>query len=127
MAIDLMGSNTYFGTHSKFKVWNGGEYSKEQKDGAIDQAKRDLSREFGRPMREDEPPYRYGDRARDEFAVYEQALHILRLGGVAFGKSSAVPPLDAGETVPELAGNEMISPAAMRWLGQGLGVRMVRG
>jgi len=125
MAINLDGANTYFKSHVKAKVWL--EYSIPQRTNAIEQAKRDLSQELGRPMDENLSPYQYGDRRRDDFVVYEQAIYILKQNGIVEGEGSAVPPLDAGEVQPEVISNEKFAPAALRWLGQAMGVVMGRG
>ena len=73
--INLANANAYFEgrTVGKFRK----EYSGEQKEAAITQARRDLARAIGRPMRDDEPPYEEGQKRRDEYAVYEQALYSL--------------------------------------------------
>ena len=118
MAINLMGANEYFRVHAKSEIW--GEYSQAQREGAIENAKQDLSGELGRPMNEDEPPYKHGDRVREDRAVYEQALFILEQIGIVRGKSSPVPSLTAVTDEPETRVSRTHgkwAPKALRWLG----------
>lgn len=92
MSITVERASQYFRTRTAGASWN--EYSTEQKELAIAQARRDLSKALGRPMRDDEPEYREGDRTRDEYAVYEQALFtMLRDMNPKIG-SGIVPSLD---------------------------------
>ena len=67
--ICLQNANAYLKSRTLWDAWD--EYSSDQKEMAITQARRDLSRALGRPMADDEPPYQEGDRRRDEYAVYE--------------------------------------------------------
>ena len=75
MNITVERASQYFKTRTAGASWS--EYSTEQKEVAIAQARRDLAKALGRAMRDDEPEYREGDRTRDEYAVYEQALFSL--------------------------------------------------
>jgi len=116
--IEVNRANAYFKGHVKGVVW--AEYSPDQKVGAIEQAKRELSRNFKRAMRDDEPEYQPGESLRDEFAVYEQALHTLEQVGIVRGTTGNVQDLtgranDAGATAPKT--QMEVSPAALRWLG----------
>jgi len=116
--ISTSNANAYFSGHALARAW--GEYSGEQKDAAILQAKRELSSELGRPMAEDEPPYKFGDRTRDEFAVYEQAAFILLRSCHPEGSGDATPVLDAENAktlVPDSFGGRW-SKDAIRWLGR---------
>ena len=125
--IDISGAGGYFKSHAKATVWP--QYSVEEQTGAIEQAKRDLSRELGRAMKEDEPPYQYGEQQRDEYAVYEQALHALEQIGVGNGRGSDVPALkgsseaqpDKTQTPPKFC------KEAKSWLGIRAGVLAIRG
>ena len=128
MAIDIRGAGEYFRGHAKSTLWP--QYGAEQQAGAVAQAKRDLSRELGRPMDEDEPPYRNGERKRDEYAVYEQALHALEQVGVGNGGGSDVPALTGGGDAEQGGAAKSaakFSPEAKRWLGMRAGVLTVRG
>lgn len=133
MAINLDGANGYFApeNHSKAAVWM--RYSVVQRTGAIAEAKRDLSRALKRALDENEPPFKPGDRRREEFAVYEQALWRLE------GSVQADP--DTGDIIATLRGRQEtddvaqgrdrsfagIAHAAMLWLGWDGNVRLVRG
>lgn len=125
MAIDITGAGTYFAGHSKAPLWS--QYSHTQKAGAIEQAKRELSRELGRKIKEDEPPYTFGDPRRDEYAVYEQAIHLLGQAGKASTGSGAVPTLKGGSEIPERQSRAKFSEDCLRWLGIRIGVAMIRG
>lgn len=128
--IDLKGAAAYFKTHTRKREWE--EYATEQKECALEQAKRDLSRALGRAMREDEPPYGFGDRTRDEFAVYEQALFSLLRDvqplGVSGGDIPAPSSEDAQDTAYSLAkGKGKWSEEALAWLGATGRVQTVMG
>jgi len=118
MAINLIGANKYFKVHAKSKIWK--EFSEEQKTGGIENAKQHLSRELRRAMKEDEPPYEYGDERRDEYAVYEQALFILTQIGIVDGSTESVQSLAPTADEPEVRVSKTHgkwSPEALRWLG----------
>lgn len=116
--ITVANANAYFGAHSYCEAWN--EYSGTQKELAITQARRDLARVVGRPMRDDEPPYQEGDKKRDEYAVYEQALYTLLSGVQPKGGGSAVPSLEPDERKPKgktlSTGSDKWSIEALSWL-----------
>ena len=120
--INLENANNYFQTRTVWADWS--EYSTEQQTAAIAQAKRDLSRALGRPMQEDEPPYKDGDRTRDEYAVYEQALHALLMDTHPRGiEGDDVPAVDAPETetdprrIAAGPGYGKFSKEALLWIG----------
>lgn len=120
--IDLENATNYFKTRTVWGDWS--EYSAEQQTAAIEQAKRDLSRALGRPMKEDEPPYKAGDRTRDEFACYEQAFYTLQKETLPRKKNGAiVPPVNpTDESYPDWkekncgAGYGKFSRDALVWL-----------
>ena len=129
MAINIDNADAYFATRTVVAAW--GEYSAEQRKAAIEQAKRDLSRALGRPMREDEPQYRYGDETRDEYAVYEQAVFTLLRDAEPKGNGSDIPSLDPDEkadarTVMRTGGGKW-SEEALAWLGASGRVQTVLG
>ena len=134
MAIDFTGAQSYFAgaNHPKASVWAA--FSQQQRQGAVEGAKRILSRELGRALREDEPPYEYGDRKREEFAAYEQALYMLEIGAVADGATDAPIAVLTGRGDTADAGQEAasryaphLSAAALRWLGTVMGAAVLRG
>ncbi len=113
-------ANDYFKTTTFWSTWD--EYSFEQKTAAVEMAKREFARALGRPLNENEPTYQLGDKTREEYAAYEQALYALlrdaQPNGVA---GSAVPSLDQEDQrapAHTLAGaSGQWSPRALSWLG----------
>lgn len=120
MGIDAKGASAYFKETTFSAKW--AEYSDDQKKSAIEMAKRELSRALGRPVREDEPEYAYGDVCREEYAVYEQALYTLLRDVQPSGGGSAVPSLDQDDQrspAYTMAGSRgQWAPRALSWLGQ---------
>lgn len=116
--ISLTNANAYFESRTVGKFWD--EYSGEQKEMAIAQARRDLARAIGRPMKDDESPYIEGERRRDEYAVYEQALYTLLRDANPEGGGSAVPSLNGDEVRQKNAtlavGGGKWSIEALSWL-----------
>lgn len=116
--INVANANAYFSSRTVGKFW--GEYSGEQKEAAITQARRDLARAIGRPMKDDEPPYTEGDKKRDEYAVYEQALFSLLRDVNPEGSGDSVPSLNGDETRTKLmsmsVGGGKWSIEALAWL-----------
>ena len=111
------------------KVWK--ECDAEQRTNAIEYAKRELSRALGRPLRDDEPQYKYGDRVRDEYAAYEQALYALlrdsqpKVAGVVMPSAE---PDEAQPTAHTMAnGKDHFAAEALRWLGGSVRVETVLG
>ena len=97
--ICLQNANAYLKSRTLWDAWD--EYSSDQKEMAITQARRDLSRALGRPMNDDEPPYQEGDKRRDEYAVYEQAIYTLLMNAQPKGGGSMTPSLSPDETKPK--------------------------
>lgn len=121
MNITIARANEYFSRHVSCEAWN--EYSSEQKEAALAQARRDLSRALGRAIRDDEPPYAEGDRTRDEYAVYEQAVYtLLREVNPRGVTDSPVPSLNQTE-IPaagksRMSGYGKYAPEALSWLAR---------
>lgn len=120
--ICLQNANAYFNGRTIGDSWN--EYSGEQKEMAIQQARRDLSRALGRAMNDDEPPYQEGDTRRDEYAVYEQAAYSLFRTALPKGGGSATPSLEPQEAKPKATslgtGSGKWSVEALAWLADKL-------
>ncbi len=116
--INVANANAYFAGRTIGKFW--AEYSGEQKEAAIAQARRDLARAVGRPMRDDEPPYAEGDKKRDEYAVYEQAAYTLLRDVNPEGTGEALPSLNGDETRQKnstlAVGGSKWSIEALSWL-----------
>jgi hypothetical protein len=120
MSISIERAAQYFKTRTTGQAWN--EYATDQKEVAIAQARRDLSRALGRAIRDDEDEYKEGDRTRDEFAVYEQALYTMlrdmspKLGG------GVIPSLDQDEAADKTktlsTGRGKWSAEALAWLAK---------
>ncbi len=118
--ITIDGARAYFKNHTRNGEWEA--FGLEQRKAAIEQAKRDLSRALGRAMKEDEGSYMFGDRTRDEFAVYEQALYTLIKDAPAVGEAgNPVPSLSTDEATPSRTalstGAAKWSREALAWLG----------
>ncbi len=127
--ICIDNADAYFFAHPMGKVWK--EYDAEQRTNAIEYAKRELSRALGRPLRDDEPQYKYGDRVRDEYAAYEQALYALlrdRQPKVAGVVMPSAEPDEAQPTAHTMAnGKDHFAAEALRWLGGSVRVETVLG
>ena len=125
--IDVKGATEYFKTTTFAAKW--AEYSKEQKEAAVEMAKREFARALGSPLREDEPPFKMGDQTREEYAAYEQALYTLLRDVQPNGTGTAVPSLDQDDQrapAVTLGGSKgQWSPRALSWLGHiGMVIRM---
>ena len=118
--IDVNGAAKYFSASTLSQAWS--EYSGKQKEAAIAQAKREFGRALGRPLREDEPPFKDGDQVREEYAAYEQAIYTLLRDAQPTGTGTAVPSLDQDDQrapAHTLAGSKgQWSPRALAWLGK---------
>lgn len=127
--IDVTGADAYFSTRTMGGAWK--EFSADQRKCAIEQAKRDLSRALGRPMRENEGAYVYGQQRRDEFAVYEQALYALLRDAQPNGRGTDIPSLEPDEKQPHgytlKTGLGKWSEEALAWLGASGRVETVMG
>lgn len=122
-------ADAYFASHPMGANWR--EYSAEQRTNAVEYAKRELSRALGRPMKEDEPQYQYGDRTRDEFAVYEQALYVLLRDCSPSASGVVMPSAEPDEAQPTAhtmaKGKDHFAAEALRWLGGSGRVETVLG
>lgn len=127
--IGIDNADAYFKSHPMGANWK--EYNTDQKNGAIEYAKRELSRALGRPMKEDEPGYKYGDRTRDEYAVYEQALYVLLRDSQPNSAGVVMPSAEPDEAQPTAhtmaSGKDHFAAEALRWLGGCVRVETVLG
>ena len=127
--IDVNGADTFFSTRTVGAAWE--EFSADQRKCAIEQAKRDLARALGRAMREDEPQFRRGDRTRDEYAVYEQALYTLLRDANPSGTGADIPSIEPderqGRRYSLAAGCGKWSEEAIAWLGVSSSVQVSLG
>lgn len=132
MSIDVTGANAYFriGNHVKANVWN--RFEPSHREGAVTAAIRLFSRELRRPINTAEPEYAEGDRIREEYAIYEQALWMLEdtpIADASGGDAAAILRGKVDGLTAEQAYNHargMFSPEALRWFGWG-GHTTVRG
>lgn len=118
--IDFDGAQIYFGggNHYKAAIWSG--FSATHRRGAIASARRVLTRALGRKLKDNELPYKEGDRLRDEYAIYEQALWMLEHGQIADATGNDPVPVLTGAPEPNVmrtAGAGLYAPEALRWLG----------
>lgn len=115
--INTENANAYFMAHTYSRQWQ--DYSHEQREAAILQARRELSRALGRQLRDNEAPYVEGARKRDEFAVYEQAIYTLLRTAQPEGKRAIIQPLESAESVEKLKASPAgkFSMEALAWLG----------
>ncbi len=127
--IDIRNADAYFAAHPMGAAWK--EYAEDQRTTAIEYAKRELSRALGRAMSEDEEPYRYGDRVRDEYAVYEQALYVLLRDCQPESTGVVMPSAEPDEAQPTAhtmaKGKDHFAAEALRWLGGSVRVETVLG
>lgn len=129
--ISFDNAQIYFSasSHHKAAIWAA--FGASHRHGAIAAARRMLSRALGRAMKDDEAAYVEGDRTRDEYAVYEQALWMLEHGQVADATGSDPVPVLTGQTDPagKASGDNsftVLSPEALRWFGW-TGAAVIRG
>jgi hypothetical protein len=123
--INITQADAYFKNHARADHW--AQFSASQRAGAIQQAMRDFARELRRPMKEDEPPYVPGDDKRDEYAVYEQALHALLQMGQGKAKGPSLPSLHGNDGEREMPPAGKWAQEALRWLGCRTGAVTLRG
>ena len=131
MAIDYDGAQKYFAAkhHHKAAVWSG--FNVNTRTGALMSARRILSRGLSRPLNEDEKPYTEGDRIREEYAVYEQALWMLESGQIADATGNDPVAVltgrpDAADNSDRVGAAALFAPEALRWLGGASGA-VIRG
>ena len=127
MSICIQNADAYFKGRTLGRQW--AEYSGAQRNAALLQARRDLSRALGRPLRDDEPAYKEGDTRRDEFAVYEQAIYTLIRSVAPDGNGDLVQPLEGAETRHVAAINTAggrFSMDALSWLADSVRVSITR-
>lgn len=127
MAINIQNANAYFKGRTVGFQWD--EYSTEQKDAAIIQARRDLAMALGRAMKDDEPEYKDGETTRDEYAVYEQAFYSLIRTANPRGSGDVVQALESLETRAIERINTSCggySYEALKWLADVVRIRITR-
>ena len=120
--IDIAAADTYFSAdnHTGASSWAG--FSRSARTGAVAEARRLLSRALCRALDDALPAYCEGDTHRDDFAVFEQALFILRnsastINGGVTPYPAAVPTTGAEDQQPEPTYAGGICVAALAWLG----------
>lgn len=114
MSFTVANANTYFAGHIQRKAWAG--YDQADKTAALTHAERLLRRSTGRELDDDVSDE--GDAPRDDLAVYEQALYLLRNGPNT--PEGGVPSfVSMDQAAPDRAreqDNGIICPEATRWL-----------
>lgn len=127
--INFDSAQVYFGasSHHKAAVWAA--FGAGHRKGAIAAARRVLTRGLGRTLDDSESAYAEGDRTRDEYAVYEQALWMLENGQIADATGNDPVPVLTGQPDASEArspGAGLYAPEALRWLGV-TGAAVIRG
>jgi len=128
--INYKNAQIYFasGSHHKAAVWSG--FNQKTREGAIAAARRVLARGLGRALNDDEPEYKEGDRIREEYAVYEQALWMMENGQVANATGSDQVPVLTGKVDAADPSTRnpyaAFAPEALRWFA-GAGASIIRG
>lgn len=120
--IDITNANEYFaaGKHSQSAAWSA--FTQPQREAALLHARRLIARELGRALVDTEAAYVEGDVARDEYAVYEQSLFMLRNMPVSNGQGTLpawVGTEVEADTEAQRARNRnpsAISPEARKWM-----------
>lgn len=118
--INIEGANKYFaiGNHAHANVWN--RFTNSNREGAVSSAIKVLSRALRRPLNMNELEYKQGDYRREEYAVYEQALHMLKNGKVSDASTGdAMSILTGTNDVAQVTESPLFAPEALRWLGCG--------
>lgn len=118
MAINITNADAYFSNHHKTAIWTA--FDTDMREVAIQSARRILSRGLGRAMNDNETDYKEGDMSRDEYAVYEQAIHLLEHGRIATEPEAMPYPTAMPESGRPDATEERApyyNPEALRWLG----------
>lgn len=123
MSIDITGADEYFkaGNHPSSALWAGFSAIKDR-ESAVLYARRILSRAIERALDDNEPAYQEGDTLRDEYAVYEQALHILRNSVMPNKQKSAPKWMGTKADEPDHIAHPdptSLSHESLRWLGVG--------
>lgn len=121
--IDITQADAYFAAlnHTQASLW--GSYGRDARAGAIAEAKRIITRALRRALDEELAAYEPGDTARDDFAVFEQALFLLKTNPVTISGGSspypaAVPvPADDAQAKPEETYAGGLCKTALVWLG----------
>jgi hypothetical protein len=130
MPVDYNGAQIYFNAknHHKSGVWSG--FGQANRAGAVAAARRILARGLGRPITDTEPAYQEGDRTREEYAVYEQALWVLEHGQIAdaTGNDPVAVLTGMGDSADPASRSAaaLYAPEALRWLGM-TGGSVIRG
>jgi hypothetical protein len=128
--INADGAQVYFGSgsHPESATWT--KFEATAQAAAIVQARRDIATVLRRALDESEATYAEGDVYREEFAVYEQALHIAK--NTVFPNEEGTGAAFLGVD-PEMGGEvrqrdpQRLAPAALRWLTVGKRIKLVRG
>lgn len=120
--IDITAADLYFASsnHTGATAW--ASFGRQARAAAVAEARRLLSRALRRALDDELPAYVEGDTCRDDFAVFEQALFILRnstsaINGGVTPYPAAVPTTNDEDQQPEPTYAGGICAAALAWLG----------
>jgi hypothetical protein len=130
MASSLSGAEAYFATDNHILAPTWAAFEESVKRAALAQAKRDLSRMAHVANIEAEIAVDMADGVNPEYAIYEQALWMLR--NLPRANADASFPV-AEATDPETESNARkaqratFAPEALRWLIHGGAITLSRG
>ena len=114
MSFTVARANTYFAGHIQRRTWN--EFAAEDKTAALVHAERILRRAAGRALVDTVTTD--ADQPREDLAVFEQALYLLRNGPATQqgGLPGHVSMDQANPSAPREQDMGAICPEAMRWM-----------
>lgn len=116
MSFTIARANTYFAGHIQRKTWNA--YNTEDRTAALVHAERILRRAKGRALVDTTTTD--ADQPREDLAVFEQALYLLRNGPAS--QQGGIPGHVAMDQANPQAPREQdigtVCPEAMRWLSE---------
>lgn len=114
MSFTVARANTYFSGHIQRRTWN--DFPAEDKTSALVHAERILRRSKGAAL--SDTVTTDADAPREDLAVFEQALYLLRNGPASQqgGLPGHVSMDQANPSAPREQDLGAICPEAMRWL-----------
>ena len=114
MSFTIARANTYFAGHIQRRTWN--DFPAEDKTAALVHAERILRRSKGAAL--SDTVTTDADAPREDLAVFEQALYLLRNGPASQqgGLPGHVSMDQANPSAPREQDIGTICPEAMRWL-----------
>lgn len=117
MSLSITDANAYFApaSHVCAAEWNG--QSVQRRQAALNTAKQELTRIIGRAL--NTTATAITDMPREDVALYEQALHLLRNMPADGGVPGFISQDPANPEEPRPQDSGRICQAARRWLSSG--------